>query len=128
MPALREVDSKKWINALVAIGALILANVLISFLHQISEWTDLEAKVENFSMIAQMVGIGVGVSSFIIILKHKQTYKYLGEVYEELLKVIWPDKDSTLRLTFSIVIGVAISAVFLGLIDFGIKELLGLLY
>ena len=128
MPALKEADSKKWINALIAMGALVLANILIRLLYQISEWTDLETKVENFRLLAQFIGIGVGVLAFVIILKNKQAYQYLTEVYGELTKVIWPDKDSTLKLTVSIVIGVAISAVFLGLVDFGIKELLELLY
>ena len=128
MPSLKEADGKKWINALVAVSALILANILIRLLYQISEWSDLEAKVENFRLLAQFVGITVGVLAFAIILKNKKTYRYLVEVYGELTKVIWPNKDSTLKLTVSIVIGVAISAVFLGLADLGIKELLELLY
>ena len=128
MSALKETDSKKWVNALVAVGALILANVLIRLLYQVSEWTDLEAKVENFQLVAQLVGITVGLVVFIIVLKNQGTYRYLIEVYGELTKVVWPDKDSTLKLTVSIVIGVVIAAVFLGLIDFGIKELLEFFY
>ena len=128
MSALKETDSKKWVNALVAVGALTLANVLIRLLYQVSEWTDLEAKVENVQLMAQLVGITVGLAVFIIVLKNPGTYRYLIEVYGELTKVIWPDKDSTLKLTVSIVIGVVISAVFLGLIDFGIKELLEFFY
>ncbi|MCY4643766.1 MAG: preprotein translocase subunit SecE [Bacteriovoracales bacterium] len=128
MPALRETDGKKWINALVAIASLILANILIKLLYQISEWTDLEAKVENFRLVAQVIGIFVGVLTFVIVLRSTRAYGYLREVYGELTKVIWPDKDSTLKLTAVIVVGVAIIAVFFGLIDFGIKEFLELLY
>ena len=128
MSALREADGKKWINALIAVGALILVNIFIRLLYQISEWTDLEAKIENFRLLAQVAGIVVGVSAFVAVLKSKSTYGYLAEVYGELTKVIWSDKDSTLKLTVSIIIGVSISAIFLGLIDFGIKKLLELLY
>ena len=128
MPALKEADSKKWINALIAVAALILTNILISLFYQISEWTDLEAKVDNFRLVAQIVGIILGVLAFVIILKHKRASQYLQEVYGELTKVIWPDKDSTLKLTVAIVIGVSIAAVFLGIIDFGIQELLELFY
>ena len=128
MPALKEANSKKCINALLAVGALILANILIRLFYQISEWSDLEAKVENFRLLAQFVGIAAGVLAFTVALNNRRTYQYLEEVYGELTKVVWPDKDSTLKLTVSIVIGIAISAVFLGLADFGIKELLQLLY
>lgn len=107
---------------------MILVNILIRLFYQISEWTDLEARVNNFRMIAQIVSIALGVLAFMIVLKHKRAYQYLSEVYGELTKVLWSDKDSTLRLTLSIVIGVTISAIFLGLIDFGIQKILELLY
>ena len=128
MSALKEADSKKWINALIAIAALILVNVLIRLLYQISEWTDLEAKIENFRLVAQIIGIGVGALAFVLTLKNKAAYQYLTEVYGELVKVIWSDKDSTLKLTISIVIGVTIAAILLGIVDFGIQTVLELLY
>ena len=126
--ALREVDSKKWINALVAVAAFILTNVVIRSLYQVAEWTDLEAKITDFRLWAQVAGIAIGVLAFGLTLRNKRAYQYLSEVYGELTKVIWSDKNSTLRLTVSIVIGVTISAVFLGIVDFGIKTVLELLY
>lgn len=128
MAALRETDSKKWINALLAVGALILVNIIIRLLYQISEWTDLEAKIDNFRLVAQVFGIVVGLVSFVVVLKNQKAYQYLSEVYGELTKVIWPDKDSTIKLTMVIVVGVAIAAICLGLIDFGIGKVLELLY
>ena len=128
MSALKEADSKKWINALVAIGATIVAYMSIAFLAQLSDWFELEAKIDNFQILSQVVGIALGVLGFVIVIKSKSMYKYLTEVYGELTKVIWPDKDSTLKLTVSIIVGVAISALVLGLIDFGLTKVLELLY
>ena len=128
MPALRETDSKKWINALLAVGALVFVNIVIRLLYQISEWTDMEAKIDNFRLLAQIFGLVMGLVAFVVVLKNQRAYQYLSEVYAELIKVVWPDKDSTIKLTVVIVIGVAIAAIFLGLIDFGIGKLLGLLY
>ena len=128
MSALKDADSKKWINALVAIGAALTAYMTIAFLGQLSDWFELEAKITNFETISQVAGIVVGALGFVFILKSKSSYKYLTEVYGELTKVIWPDKDSTLKLTVGIIVGIALSALVLGLIDFGIKKVLELLY
>ena len=128
MSALKESDRRKWINALLAGGALLLSYALIKLLYQIGDWMDLEAQINHFRFIAQGVGLLVGVSAFIMALRNKQVYSYLDEVYGELLKVTWSDKDSTLKLTVSIVIGVTISALVLGVIDFGIRSVLELLY
>ncbi len=128
MGALKEADSSKWINTLIVIGACLVGYIFNAFLVQMAEWFDLEAKVPNFVVTAQIVSILVGFGSFIFVLKHKESYQYLQEVYGELTKVIWPDKDSTVKLTISIVIGVAISGAFLSLSDMGIRELLNLLY
>ena len=81
-----------------------------------------------FSLVAQITGIVLGVVSFSLILRSKKAYRYLSEVYGELTKVVWPDKDSTLKLTVSIVIGVGIVAIFLGLMDLAIGKLFELLY
>lgn len=128
MSALKEADSKKWINALVAVAAAITAYMTIAFLNQMSDWFELEAKLDNFQIISQVVGIVVGLTGFVFVQKSKSTYQYLSEVYNELTKVIWPDKDSTLKLTVGIIVGVAISSVVLGLIDFALKKALELLY
>lgn len=128
MSALKESDSKKWINALVALGAVILGYVSIAFFNQMGEWFELEAKVPSFNLVSQALGIAVGLGGFLAILKRGDSSQYLSEVYNELTKVIWPDKESTGKLTVSIVIGVLLAALFLGLVDYGIKNLLNLLY
>ena len=128
MPALKESDRTKWINALIAVGALIVSYALIKLLYQVGDWMDLEARVNSFRSMAQGAGIVAGIITFVAILKNKKAYAYLDEVYGELLKVTWSDKDSTLKLTVVIVIGVTIAAVVLGLMDFGIRNVLELLY
>lgn len=128
MGALKEADSSKWINALIVIGAVLLAYIFNAFVLQMGEWFDLEAKVPNFILVSQITSIVIGFVSFIYVLKNKQSYGYLQEVYGELTKVIWPDKDSTVKLTITIVIGVALAGAFLSLADLGIKEVLNLLY
>lgn len=128
MATLKESDSRKWINALVAVTSIIFCYICIAFFNQLGEWFELEAQIAQFSMISQFAGIALGFIGFFTITKNTKAANYLSDVYNELTKVIWPDHDSTLKLTISIIVGVAISSVFLGLVDLLVQKVLELLY
>jgi len=53
--------------------------------------------------------------------------KFLSEVRTELKKVTWPSRDQTIKQTGVVLVIVAITGVFLGLVDFGFSELYQLL-
>ena len=128
MSILKKEDSTKWINTLVALGSVLVGVIVIRFMGQMGEWFDLEAKVKYFLGVSQGVGILAGFSAFMIAKKHRDASAYLNEVYNELLKVVWPDRDSVTKVTVGIVIALVFVSAILILIDFVTKILLGLLY
>ena len=128
MSLVRVEDGKKWINAFVAVISILAGFVAIRFAGQLSEWFDLEAKVSNFLAISQAVGILIGLVTFIGILKNKNASTHLQEVYSELVKVVWPDKDSVLKMTVGLVIAVSIISGIFVLIDFTFRSILELIY
>lgn len=121
-------DGRKWINALLVLGAALVAFVVVRFLGQMTEWFDLESKIPYVNGVGQGIGIFVGILSFIVSIRSKMIMTFLDEVYSELEKVLWADRDETTRLTFVIIIAVGITSVFLGLLDFIIGKGLNLLY
>ncbi len=128
MSIVKKEDSKKWINSFVAIISIIAGFLAIRFTLQMSEWFDLEAKINNFIIISQGIGVAVGLAVFIGIFKSKNTSALLSEVYDELVKVVWPDKDTIFKVTVGIVISLAIiSAIFVG-VDYMFRALLDLFY
>jgi preprotein translocase subunit SecE len=128
MSFVRVEDGKKWINAFVAIISIIAGFVTIRFAGQLSEWFDLEAKVSNFLAISQGLGILIGLVTFIGILKNKNASTHMQEVYSELVKVVWPDKDSVLKMTVGLVIAVSVISGIFVLIDFTFRKILELVY
>ncbi len=64
MSIVKAEDSKKWINALLAIFAILVGYVFIQFAEQMGEWFNLEAKVKNFFAITQALGIVTGLGTF----------------------------------------------------------------
>ncbi len=128
MSIIKSEDGKKWINALIAGCSVLVAFVTIRFIEQLSEWFDLEAKVGNFILFSQGIGILLGVVTFLAIAKNKKAISYMQEVYGELLKVVWPENDGVVKVTVGIVIGVSIVSGLFVLIDFLSKQLLSLVY
>ncbi len=128
MSLIKTEDSKKWINALVALAAFLVGFITIRFVTQMGEWFDLEAKIGQFELFAQGVGVVAGLITFLVVIKNSKASTLLNEVYAELVKVIWPEKDSVVRATVGIVIGIVfLSGLFVG-VDFIFRKILELLY
>lgn len=128
MSVIKQEDNQKWINGLVAVFSLIVGFIVIRFSETMGEWFDLEAKIPSFGIVIQGLGILIGITCFILIIKNKGAYTHLKEVYAELTKVIWPDKDTILKITIGLVISLSIVSGFFVLVDFLFQELLNLLY
>ena len=128
MSVIKIEDQKKWINAFVVLGCVFLGYLTIKGAGQLGEWLDLEAKVQYFMALVQGSGILAGLIAFLVIQKNKTSSSYLKECYLELVKVIWPDRESVVKTTIVILIGVTIiSLIFLGM-DVIFRKLLELVY
>ncbi len=128
MNVITQDDGKKWINAFLAIACIVLGFVVIRFTHQLGEWFDLEAKINHYLLISQGVGVVVALTTFVVALKKKVVMDYLSEVYAELIKVVWPDNDSVVKLTVGIIVALCIVSAILVSIDFIFSKLLDLIY
>lgn len=128
MSIIKSEDSKKWITALVVIAAVLAGFVAATFIRQLGDWFDLEAKISSFSLITQAVGVVTGFGTFIYILKNEKTSSYLEEVYNELVKVVWPTKDTIVKMTIGIAIALVIVAAIFMSVDFIFQKVLEFLY
>lgn len=128
MSILKIEDSQKWINAFLAIVSVIAGYVSIRFLVTMGEWFDLEARIPNFQLAIQGVGILIGLGVFITIYKHKVWAPHIRAVYGELVKVVWPDKDTIMKITLALMVGLSIVAGFFLLVDLISQKGLDFLY
>lgn len=127
MSLIKTEDSQKWINSFLAIVSGICGFVVIRFFHQMSEWFDLEAKIPQFQIVVQVVGILVGLIVFISIIKNKSASEHLSGVYSELVKVVWPNKDDVLKTTIGLIFALSIISGIFVLVDFGVRKLLNII-
>ena len=119
-------DGKKWIQTTVAITCILLVYVLISFFEKLAEWFALETMIPYFFGITQFVSVVIGLATYVTVFKNPKSNDFLTNVYQEVMKVVWPDKQQTWRHTIVIMIAVVIMGFVFGFFDFGANFLLGL--
>ncbi len=119
-------DGKKWIQSTVALTCILLVYVLISFFEKLAEWFALETMVPYYFGITQFVSVVIGLTTYIMVFKNPNSSEFLTNVYQEVVKVVWPDKQQTWRHTVVIMIAVTIMGFVFGFFDFGANFLLGL--
>ena len=128
MAKVKVSTGKKWINSFVAVISILVGMIAISFIEQLGEWFDLEAKIQYFEMVRQFLGVFIGLATYISVMKNAKAVGHLSEVYDELVKVVWPEKDLVLKLTVGIVISVSIISSMFVLTDFLFQKILEQIY
>lgn len=119
-------EGKKWIQTAVALVCILLVYVLISFFEKLAEWFALETVVPYYFGVTQFLAVVGGLITYIVIFKNPKSNDFLNNVYQEVLKVVWPDRQQTWRHTFVIMVAVCIMGFIFGFFDFGANFLLGL--
>ena len=119
-------EGKKVIQASLAVACILLGYVLISFFEKLAEWFALESMIPYFFGITQALSVAAAVGTYFYVLKNPKTSDFLTNVYEELMKVVWPDSQQTWRHTFVIMVAVTIMGFVFGFFDFGANYLLRL--
>jgi preprotein translocase subunit SecE len=119
-------EGKKWIQATVAVACILAGYVLISFFEKLAEWFELETMIPYFFGVTQVFSVMIALAAYIVIMKNPKSSEFLTNVYQEVLKVVWPDRQQTWRHTFVVMVMVTIFGIVFGLFDFGANYLLGL--
>lgn len=128
MSSVDSKDSRKWINFFVVLIAVLTGYVTITFVEQLSEWFDLEAKLAHFQLLKQVFGVALGGLTFVFIKKNEKAVGHMNEVMAELKKVVWPEKNLVLRLTVGIIVAVSIVSSIFVASDYLFQQLLEMIY
>lgn len=119
-------EGKKWIQAAVAVVCILAGYILISFFEKIAEWFALESVIPYFYGITQGVSVIAAIIAYFVIIKNPKSSDFLSNVYQEVMKVVWPNTQQTWRHTIVIMIAVTIFGFIFGFFDFGANFLLSL--
>jgi len=124
----RKKNGQKWINAGVAIAAILLGYIVTLLAEKTGQWFDLEAKISEYGVITQVLGGVVALITFLIITRNPKSSVFLEEVYAEMEKVVYPNRQETVRHSIVVIIGVTIAGFIFGVFDLVASKLLALLH
>jgi len=119
-------EGKKWIQTTIAVVCILLGYVLVSFFEKMAEWFALETMIPYFFGITQVISVIAALVTYFVVMKNSKSSEFLGSVYQEVMKVVWPDSSQTWRHTFVIMIVVTIMGFVFGFFDFAANYLLSL--
>jgi preprotein translocase SecE subunit len=119
-------EGKKWIQTSVAVSCILLGYILINFFEKMAEWFALETAIPYFYAVTQALSVIIGLVVYFVIMRNPKSTDFLTNVYQELMKVVWPESSQTWRHTFVIMVAVTIMGFVFGFFDFGANFLLGL--
>jgi preprotein translocase subunit SecE len=119
-------EGKKWIQATLAVVCILVGYILVSFFEKIAEWFALETMVPGYFVITQALSVAIAAGTYFYIMTNAKTSDFLTNVYQEVLKVVWPDSQQTWRHTVVIMIAVTIMGFVFGFFDFAANFLLNL--
>lgn len=128
MSIIKKENAKKWINALVAIVSILIGYIVIRFLMQMGEWFNLESQIDSYAYLVQGIGVFLGLSCFLLMLRSPNLSVHMNEVYSELTKAIWPDKDSVIKITIGVILSLTIVSIVFILVDLACRSLLSFVY
>lgn len=126
MAVASQTEGKKWIQTSVALVCIVLGYILISFFEKLGEWFVLESKIPYYHAISQIISVITALVTYVVVMMNPKSSGFLNMVYQELMKVVWPDKNQTWKHTVVIMIAVTIMGFVFGFFDFGANFLLGL--
>jgi len=69
--------------------------------------------------LSSVVGIAIGLISFFVALRNREAVVFTDEVWVELFKVKWPDREETQNSTLIVVVSTVILATSLAMFDWG---------
>ncbi len=127
MTAASQDDGKKWIQSVLALLCILLGYIVINLLEHLSTWFNLESKVPYYMVSAQVLSVIIGIAAYFLLLTNPKTSLFCSDVFQELTKVVWPDKNQTMKYAVVIMIAVTIIGFVFGFFDFSANFLLGLI-
>lgn len=119
-------EGKKVIQATLAVVCILVGYILVSFFEKLAEWFTLETMVPGYFVITQALSVLVAAGAYFYIMTNSKTSDFLTNVYQEVMKVVWPDSQQTWRHTVVIMIAVTIMGFIFGFFDFAANFLLNL--
>lgn len=110
-------NNQKWVNLSFLAASALTAFVIFLLASRASAALDFDGRVQNLATILRLGAIVVGAVCFFVLYKNKTANLFMDEVFIELGKVTWPQREETFKATIAVLIAVTIMGFMFGVVD-----------
>lgn len=117
----------KWINTLLFLGSALVGFLFNILLVKLGTWFEFEAKIPQFKYIQLIASIVVVFATMVYVRSRSDLMTFFYETFDEMTKVVFPDKNQSFRLSIFVIIWVAIIGFILTTFDWIARLVIGMI-
>lgn len=119
--------ASKWINTFLFLGSVIVGFLFNILLVKLSVWFELESKIPYFKYVQLVLSLLVVLASMLYVRSRADLMGFLYETYDEMTKVVFPDKNQSFKLSVFVIIWVTIIGFVLTMFDWVARSIIAMI-
>jgi preprotein translocase SecE subunit len=119
--------ASKWINTILFLGSVIIGFMFNMLLVKLGTWFEFEAKIPQYKYIQLVASIIVVFGTLFYVKSRSDLMTFFYETFDEMTKVVFPDKNQSFRLSIFIIIAVTIIGFILTTFDWVARFVIGMI-
>lgn len=117
----------KWINTILFLGSVLVGFLFNMLLIKLGTWFEFEAKIPQYKYIQLIASIVVVFATMVYVRSRSDLMTFFYETFDEMTKVVFPDKNQSFRLSIFVIIWVTIIGFILTTFDWIARLVIGLI-
>lgn len=110
-------SNQKWVNLSFLAGAGLIGFVVFLLASRAAAALDFDGRFGHLESSIKIGAVVVGALCFLLLYRSKSATLYMDEVFIELNKVTWPQREETTKGTIAVLIAVTVMGFMFGLVD-----------
>ncbi len=119
--------ASKWINTILFLGSVLVGFLFNMLLVKLGTWFEFEAKIPQYKYIQLLVSILVVFGTLFYVKSRTDLMTFFYETFDEMTKVVFPDKNQSFRLSIFVIIAVTVIGFILTTFDWVARFIIGMI-
>ena len=119
--------ASKWINTILFLASALVGFLFNMLLIKLGTWFEFEAKIPQYKYIQLLASIIVVFGTLFYVKSRTDLMTFFYETYDEMTKVVFPDKNQSFRLSIIVIIAITIIGFILTTFDWVARFVIGMI-
>lgn len=117
----------KWINTILFLASAIVGLIFHKLFIKLGLWFEFEAKIPQYKYLQLFASLVVVFVTMVYVRSRSDLMSFFYETFDEMTKVVFPDKNQSFRLSIFVIIWVTIIGFILTTFDLIARFIIGMI-